>query len=81
MIASDPRPLLDETEGEGRQMSPVSALGRRGLIQGSAATVVGSIVMPAGSRAEAAIPQPIATIGTAATAWRSSLPTMSRQAV
>ena len=42
-------------------MSPFNALGRRGLIQGSAATVVGSVVMPAGSRAEAAIPQPIAT--------------------
>jgi hypothetical protein len=36
-------------------------LGRRGLIQGSTATVLGSVVMPAGSRAEAAVPQPIAT--------------------
>jgi hypothetical protein len=42
-------------------MSPFSALGRRGLIQGSTATVLGSVVMPAGSRAEAAVPQPIAT--------------------
>jgi hypothetical protein len=42
-------------------MSPVSALGRRGLIQGSTATVVGSLAIPAGSRAEAAVPQPIAT--------------------
>jgi len=41
-------------------MSPVSALGRRGLIQGSTATVVGSLAIPAGSRAEAAVPQPIA---------------------
>jgi hypothetical protein len=61
MIARDPRPLLDETEGEGRQMSPFSALGRRGLIQGSAATVLDCVVVPAGSRAETAIPQPIAT--------------------
>ena len=45
--------------------------------------------MPAGSQAETAIPQPIATnlvtrhaaVGTAATAWRSSLLTMSSQAV
>ena len=42
-------------------MSPFSALGRRGLIQGSTATVVGSLAIPAGSRAEAAVPQPIAT--------------------
>ena len=42
-------------------MSPVSALGRRGLIQGSTATVLGSVAIPAGSRAEAAVPQPIAT--------------------
>ena len=41
-------------------MSPFSALGRRGLIQGSTATVVGSLAIPAGSRAEAAVPQPIA---------------------
>jgi hypothetical protein len=61
MIASDPRPLPDETEGEGHRMSPFSALGRRGLIQGSTATVLGSVVTPAGSRAEAAVPQPIAT--------------------
>ena len=61
MIASDPSLFLDETEGEGHQMSPFSALGRRGLIRGSAATVLGCVVMPAGSRAETAIPQPIAT--------------------
>ena len=42
-------------------MSPFSALGRRGLIQGSIATVLGSVAIPAGSRAEAAVPQPIAT--------------------
>jgi hypothetical protein len=42
-------------------MSPFSALGRRGLIQGSTATVLGSVAMLAGSRAEAAVPQPIAT--------------------
>lgn len=42
-------------------MSPFSALGRRGLIQGSTATVVGSLAIPAGSRAEAAVPRPIAT--------------------
>src|SRR3979490_1928058 len=41
-------------------MSPFSALGRRGLIQGSTATVLGSVVMPAGSRAEPRVPQPIA---------------------
>ena len=38
-----------------------SALGRRRLVQGSAATAAGAVVLPAGSRAEAAIPQPIAT--------------------
>ena len=37
-------------------MSPFSALGRRGLIQGSTATVLGSVAMPADSRAEAAVP-------------------------
>ncbi len=37
-----------------------SALGRRRLVQGSAATAVGAVVLPAGSRAEAAVPQPIA---------------------
>jgi hypothetical protein len=42
-------------------MSPFSALGRRGLIQGSTATVLGSVAIPACSRAEAAVPQPIAT--------------------
>jgi len=41
-------------------MSPFSAFGRRGLIQGSIATVLGSVAIPAGSRAEAAVPQPIA---------------------
>ena len=41
-------------------MSPFSALGRRGLIQGSAATVLGTAAGPAGSRAEASVPQPIA---------------------
>src|SRR5258708_30278738 len=41
-------------------MSPFSALGGRGRIQGSTATVLGSVAMPAGSRAEAAVPQPIA---------------------
>jgi hypothetical protein len=61
MNARDPRPLPDETEGEGRQMSPFSALGRRGLIQGTAATVLGSVAVPYGSRAEGTIPQPLAT--------------------
>jgi len=42
-------------------MSPFNALGRRGLIRGSATTVLGAVVTPAGSRAEAAVPQPIAT--------------------
>jgi hypothetical protein len=41
-------------------MSRFSALGRRGLIQGSAATL-GAVVLPARSRAEAAAPQPIST--------------------
>ena len=41
--------------------SNFGALGRRGLIQGSAVTVLGSAVMPADSGAEAAVPQPIAT--------------------
>ena len=41
-------------------MSHFSALGRRGLIQGSAATALGAVVLAAGSRAEAAVPQPIA---------------------
>ena len=38
-----------------------SALGRRRLVQGSAATAVGAAVLPAGSRAEAAVLQPLAT--------------------
>jgi hypothetical protein len=38
-----------------------SALGRRRLVQGSAATAVGAAVLPVGSRAETAVPQPIAT--------------------
>jgi hypothetical protein len=36
-------------------------LPRRSLIQGSAAATMGAVVMPALSRAEAAVPQPIAT--------------------
>lgn len=42
-------------------MSHFSALGRRGVIRGSAATAVGSVALPWGSRAEATIPQPLAT--------------------
>ena len=38
-----------------------SSLGRRRLVQGSAATAVGAAVLPAGSRAEAAVLQPLAT--------------------
>ena len=41
-------------------MSHFNALGRRGLVQGSAATALGAVVVPAGRRAEAAVPQPIA---------------------
>jgi hypothetical protein len=37
-----------------------NALGRRRLVQASAATAVGAVVLSAGSRAEAAVPQPIA---------------------
>ena len=42
-------------------MPPFNAVGRRALIQGSAATVLGAVVLPVGSRAEAAVPQPLAT--------------------
>jgi hypothetical protein len=42
-------------------MSPFSALGRRGLVQGSAATALGIGFLPAGARSESAVPQPIAT--------------------
>jgi hypothetical protein len=38
-----------------------SALGRRLLIRRAAVTVLGAVAMPAGSRAESAVPQPIAT--------------------
>ena len=38
-----------------------SALGRRRVVQGSAATAVGAVVWPACIRAEAAVPQPLAT--------------------
>ena len=38
-----------------------NALGRRGLLQGVAATALGAVVVPARGRAEAAVPQPIAT--------------------
>jgi len=41
-------------------MSQFSALGRRGLIRGSAATL-GTVVLPPLSWAEAAVPQPLAT--------------------
>jgi hypothetical protein len=42
-------------------ISHLSVLGRRRLIQGSTATVVGTVAMSAGSRAETSVPQPIAT--------------------
>ena len=38
-----------------------SVLSRRGLIQGSAATVLGSVAVPCGSRADGSMPQPLAT--------------------
>jgi hypothetical protein len=38
-----------------------SALGRRLLIRRAAVTILGAVAMPAGSRAESAVPQPIAT--------------------
>jgi hypothetical protein len=41
-------------------MSDFSALSRRGLIQASGAAALATVVMPAGGRAEAAVPQPIA---------------------
>jgi hypothetical protein len=43
-----------------KEISPFEVLGRRRLIQGSAATVLGTVAMPAGSRAEASVAQPIA---------------------
>jgi hypothetical protein len=39
----------------------LARLSRRSLIRGSAATVLGTFVMPTAGRAEAAVPQPIAT--------------------
>ncbi len=42
-------------------ISHFRTLGRRSVIQGTAVTVLGAVAMPAGSRAEAAVPQPIAT--------------------
>jgi hypothetical protein len=44
-----------------KRISHFSELPRRSLIQGSAAATMGAVVMPALSRAEAAVPQPIAT--------------------
>ncbi len=41
-------------------MSQFNALGRRGLVQGCAATALGAVVVAAGRRAEAAVPQAIA---------------------
>jgi hypothetical protein len=41
-------------------MSHFSALGRRSLIQGSGAAALGAVALSAGSRAEAAVPQPMA---------------------
>jgi hypothetical protein len=43
-----------------KRLSHFSALGRRGLIRGSAAAAVGAVVLSASSPAEAAVPQPIA---------------------
>ena len=42
-------------------MSHVDAFARRSLIQASVAAALGAVVLPAGSRAEVAVPQPIAT--------------------
>lgn len=42
-------------------MSHVDAFARRSLIHASVAAALGAVVLPAGSRAEAAVPQPIAT--------------------
>jgi hypothetical protein len=42
-------------------MYQFSALGRRGLIRGSAATTLGAVALPAPGRAEAVVPQPLAT--------------------
>jgi hypothetical protein len=42
-------------------MPNFSALARRSLLQCSAAAAMGGVVMPARSRAEAAVPQPLAT--------------------
>jgi hypothetical protein len=42
-------------------ISHFRTLGRRRLIEGSAAMILGAVAMPAGGRAEAAVPQPIAT--------------------
>jgi hypothetical protein len=42
-------------------MSQFSALGRRGLIRGSAATTLGTVVLPPLGWAEAVVPQPLAT--------------------
>jgi hypothetical protein len=44
-----------------KRISHFSVLRRRSLIQGSAAAAMGAVVMPAPSRAESAVPQPIAT--------------------
>src|ERR1700676_4214123 len=44
-----------------KRISHFGELPRRSLIQGSAAATMGAVVMPALSRAEAAVPQPIAT--------------------
>ena len=43
-----------------KRMPHFSALARRSLLQGSAATAMGAVVMPARSRAEGMVPQPIA---------------------
>src|SRR5260370_31368661 len=52
-------------------MSHFSALGRRSLIQGSAATALGAVFLSAGSRAEAAVPQPLAAkrVATSRRSW------------
>ena len=42
-------------------MSRFSALGRRGLIRGSAATTLGAVVLPAPGRAEVLVPRSLAT--------------------
>jgi hypothetical protein len=64
MIGRNPNLCRSSTKSNEMVMQGIShfrALRRRRLIQGSAATVLGTVAMPAGGRAEASVPQPIAT--------------------